>query len=251
MDLDWIRGTWLGTRKQQRHSLAKWDRSVSGWQPRYFPFGSSQTHNDDEPWYQRWNSIRQYKRTGSQNFSPFGKMATTNKSQTSLLLYFIKHFVSHSASHLITVSIHLLRIIFPLVLCARALKQRTYIRERGPKRYEFDYARVIAAPCKGEEGQKERKKNNRKSIIILVIVFGIRFALFCYLPIHSITLSFVASSFFGSHTTSVMAKRKNTHSIYTHIRPPFTQTPTAENQEASERWKKSRTYFIWIRLTYI
>lgn len=69
--------------------------------------------------------------------------------------------------------------------------------------------------------KKKETRHRTKSIIILVIVFGIRFALFCYLPIHSITLSFVTTTFVVggwvfSHThRTTLTKSMKRH--YTHI----------------------------------
>lgn len=206
-------------------------------QTRYFPFGSSQKDNDDEPWYQRWNSICHCKDTrkaklftirknGNDKWKPNIVSSIFHQAlRFSFRLSFNNGFYSFAVNYFSS------RFVYALWNNVRIRG-----RGRGAKRYEFDYVRVIAVPCKGEEGQRERWKNNRKSIIILVIVFGIRFALFCYLPIHSITLSFVASSFLWfSHHSHYGQAKKYTHSIYTHILPPLTQTPTTENQEASKR----------------
>lgn len=147
-------------------------------------------------------------------------------------IYFIKHLVSHSAAHLITVFIHLLRIIccwsfFGCLLFFHFMFRSHTIHPnavhvfttKSNERYGFDYARGNSLRKNREheghtnthrahsaeierrgdertnEWMNEKTRHCTKSIIILVIVFGIRFALFCYLPIHSITLNFVTTTF--------------------------------------------------------
>lgn len=86
-----------------------------------------------------------------------------------------------------------------------------------------------------------------------MIVFGIRFALFCYLPIHSITLSFVAIFILTPQTIMTMRR-----TIYTHILLLYAHTADIQkwtrkrrkmNEQTSEP-KKEVTYCVWIRLTY-
>lgn len=150
MDLDWIRETWLNKNKKRQTKKRERERTMF--------IGTSATmymiHSNQRQW--RWWTLISTEILFANAQQQEGKLFHSVKWQwRTTTLYTIFHQAPHSASHLITVFIHLPRIIFPLVL--RIWQSVCTVSGR----YDFDYtwgARKLIE----KRRERERKNGNER-----------------------------------------------------------------------------------------